>query len=30
MLFKLAIKNLIGAGMRTWLNVFVTAVSFFM
>ncbi len=23
-------KNLIGAGMRTWLNVFVTAVSFFM
>ncbi len=30
MLFNLAIKNLIGAGMRTWLNVFVTAVSFFM
>ena len=30
MLFNLAIKNLIVAGMRTWLNVFVTAVSFFM
>ena len=30
MLFYLAMKNLIGAGMRTWLNVFVTAVSFFM
>ena len=30
MLFNLAIKNLVGAGMRTWLNVFVTAVSFFM
>lgn len=30
MLFNLAIKNLIGAGLRTWLNVFVTAVSFFM
>jgi len=30
MLFHLAIKNLIGAGMRTWLNVFVTAISFFM
>jgi len=30
MLFNLAIKNLIGAGMRPWLNVFVTAVSFFM
>ncbi len=26
--FKLAIKNLIGAGMRTWLNVLVTAISF--
>ncbi len=26
--FKLAIKNLIGAGTRTWLNVFVTAISF--
>ena len=30
MLFNLAIKNLIGAGIRTWLNVFVTAISFFM
>ncbi len=30
MLFNLAMKNLIGAGMRTWLNVFVTAISFFM
>ncbi len=26
--FKLAMKNLIGAGTRTWLNVFVTAISF--
>ncbi len=26
--FKLALKNLIGAGMRTWLNVLVTAISF--
>ena len=26
--FKLAIKNLIGAGTRTWLNVFVTSLSF--
>lgn len=26
--FKLAIKNLMGAGTRTWLNVFVTALSF--
>jgi len=30
MLFKIAIKNLLGAGIRTWLNVFVTAVSFFL
>lgn len=30
MLFHLALKNLIGAGLRTWLNVFVTALSFFM
>ena len=30
MLFKIAIKNLLGAGIRTWLNVFVTAISFFM
>ena len=30
MLFNLAMKNLIGAGIRTWLNVFVTAISFFM
>ena len=30
MLFKLAIKNLLGARLRTWLNVFVTALSFFM
>ncbi len=27
---KLAYKNLIGAGLRTWLNVFVTAISFFL
>ncbi len=30
MMFKIAIKNLLGAGLRTWLNVFVTAISFFM
>ena len=30
MLFKIAIKNLLGARLRTWLNVFVTSVSFFM
>ncbi len=30
MLIKIAIKNLLGAKLRTWLNVFVTAVSFFM
>jgi ABC-type lipoprotein release transport system permease subunit len=30
MLFNLAIKNLVGAGIRTWLNVFVTSVSIFM
>ena len=30
MLFKIAIKNLLGAGIRTWLNVFVTSVSIFM
>ena len=29
MLFKIAIKNLLGAKLRTWLNVFVTALSFF-
>ena len=29
MLFKIAIKNLLGARLRTWLNVFVTALSFF-
>ena len=28
--FKLAYKNLIGAGLRTWLNVLVTAISFFL
>jgi len=28
MLFKLALKNLIGAGTRTWLNVFVTSITF--
>jgi len=28
MLFKLALKNLIGAGTRTWLNAFVTSFSF--
>ena len=30
MLFKIALKNLLGAKLRTWLNVFVTAISFFM
>ena len=30
MLFKIALKNLLGARLRTWLNVFVTAISFFM
>jgi len=30
LLFKIAIKNLLGARLRTWLNVFVTSVSFFM
>ena len=30
MLFKIAIKNLLGAKLRTWLNVFVTSISFFM
>ena len=30
MLLKIAIKNLLGAKLRTWLNVFVTALSFFM
>ncbi len=30
MLFKIALKNLLGARLRTWLNVFVTATSFFM
>ena len=30
MLFKIAIKNLLGAILRTWLNVFVTSISFFM
>jgi ABC-type lipoprotein release transport system permease subunit len=30
LLFKIAIKNLLGAKLRTWLNVFVTALSFFM
>jgi putative ABC transport system permease protein len=28
LLFKLAIKNLIGAGMRTWLNAIVLSISF--
>ena len=28
MIFRLAIKNLLGAGMRTWLNVVVTSFSF--
>ena len=26
--FKLAYRNLIGAGLRTWLNVFVLSLSF--
>lgn len=30
MIFNLALKNLLGAGLRTWLNVFVTALSFFL
>ncbi len=30
MLIKLALRNLIGAGLRTWLNVFVTSLSFVM
>ena len=30
MLLNIAFKNLIGAGIRTWLNVFVTSVSIFM
>ena len=30
MLFKIALKNLLGAKIRTWLNVFVTSISFFM
>ena len=30
MLFKIALKNLMGAKLRTWLNVFVTSISFFM
>ena len=30
MIFNIAIKNLLGAGIRTWLNVFVTSVSIFM
>ena len=30
MLFKIALKNLLGAKLRTWLNVFVTSISFFM
>ena len=29
MLFKIALKNLIGARLRTFLNVFVTSISFF-
>src|SRR5512136_216677 len=28
MLVKLALKNLLGAGLRTWLNVFVLSLSF--
>jgi ABC-type lipoprotein release transport system permease subunit len=28
LLFKLAVKNLIGAGLRTWLNVIVLSISF--
>ena len=30
MLLKIAYKNLIGAGMRTWLNVLITSISLFM
>ena len=30
MLYKIAIKNLLGAKLRTWLNVFITSISFFM
>ena len=30
MLFKIAFKNLFGAKLRTFLNVFVTSISFFM
>ena len=30
MLFKIAFKNLLGARLRTFLNVFVTSISFFM
>ena len=30
MLYKIALKNLLGAKLRTWLNVFVTSISFFM
>ena len=30
MLFKIALKNLLGARLRTFLNVFVTCISFFM
>ncbi len=30
LILKLAYKNLVGAGVRTWLNVFVTAISFFL
>ena len=30
MLLNIAFKNIIGAGIRTWLNVFVTSVSIFM
>jgi len=30
MLFKIALKNLLGAKLRTFLNVFITAISFFM
>ncbi len=29
LMLKLALKNLLGAGLRTWLNVFVTSLSFF-
>ena len=30
MILKIAYKNLIGAGIRTWLNVLVTSISLFM